>query len=216
MKPRGNMLSEPSNVFTAVLAAKRPVHYKSGEVIFSQGDKCSDIYYILEGLVKLPFVSKRGKGALLGILGQGDFFGEACVVEGGTHLTSAIALVPSSIVISKRKTMLRLLEEQPSLASHFVNYLVARNVRMGQDLIDHLVNSSEKRLARILLILARYDDESKNPSILKQISQDTLAEMVGTTRSRVNFFMNNFRKQGLIHYNGGVKVHESLRTVLRD
>jgi len=215
MKSRGKTAAKKA-YFSTVLPSKRTARYKAGEIIFSQGDSCSDVHYIEEGLVKLPLVSKRGKGAVLAILGHGDFFGEGCISDTTIHVTSAIALVPSTIILLKRRTMVRLIEEEQSISSHFINYLLARNSRMEQDLIDHLVNSSEKRLARTLLLLARYDKESENPSILERISQDTLAEMVGTTRSRVNFFMNGFRKHGLIHYNGGLQVHDSLQSILHD
>jgi len=202
--------------FAAALPARKIVQFTAGETIISQGDECTDVHYIDEGMVKLTLVSKRGRGAVLGILGEGDFFGEGCITGQMVYSTSAIALVPSSIQIIKRKAMVRLVEENPSVSSHFINYLLARNQRIEQNLIDHLFNSSEKRLARTLLLLAQYGNSGRVPPILEKISQDTLAEMVGTTRSRVNFFMNKFRKMGMIHYNGGLKVHDSLGRVLRD
>ena len=174
------------------------------------------MYYIEKGVVKLTLVSKRGKSAVLGILSEGDFFGEGCITNESTHATSAIALVPSTIYVIKGKAMARLVEENPSISKHFINYLLSRNRRMEQDLIDHMFNFSEKRLARTLLSLARSGNAGKVPPILQKISQDTLAEMVGTTRSRINFFMNKFRKLGFIHYNGGLVVHSSLEQVLQD
>lgn len=148
------------------------------------------MHYIEKGIVKLTLVSNRGKGAVLGILGEGDFFGKACITGVGGYATSAIALVPSMVNIIKGKAMLRLVEEDPSVSAHFINYLVMRNRRIEQDLIDHMFNFSEKRLARTLLLLARNRQGGKAAPLLEKIGQDTLAEMVGTTRSRVNFFMN--------------------------
>ena len=174
------------------------------------------MYYIEKGMVKLTLVSNRGKGAVLGILGSGDFFGEACIAGDAIFSTSAIALVPSVVNVIKRKSMIRLVEENASLSAHFIEYLLTRNRRIEQDLIDHMFNFSEKRLARTLLLLARGGKNGEIAPILENIGQDTLAEMVGTTRSRVNFFMNKFRKQGFIHYNGGLKVHDTLESVLHD
>lgn len=174
------------------------------------------MHYIEEGIVKLTTVSNRGRGAVLGILSSGDFFGESCISGQSIYLTSAIALVDSRVSTVKRKAMLRILEEQPPVAIRFMNYLLLQNLRMEQNLIDHLFNSSEKRLARALLTLARSGEGGKLPAIFDRINQDTLAEMVGTTRSRINFFMNKFRKLGFIHYNGGLKVHGSLARVLEE
>jgi CRP-like cAMP-binding protein len=214
MRLRG--VSETKEFFSTALPARKIVDYRAGETIISQGDECTDVHYIEKGVVKLTLVSKRGRGAVLGILGIGDFFGEGCITGQDVYSTSAIALVPTSVHIIKRKTMLRLVEENPAVSSHFINYLLARNQRIEQDLIDHLFNSSEKRLARTLLLLAQHEEGGKVPAILEKIGQDTLAEMVGTTRSRVNFFMNKFRKLGLIHYNGGLKVHDTLARVLHE
>jgi CRP-like cAMP-binding protein len=190
--------------------------FQAGQTIVSQGEKCTDVYYIEKGMVKLTLVSNRGKGAVLGILGHGDFFGEACIGGDAVFSTSAIALVPSVVHVTKRKSMVRMVEENPELAAHLITYLLTRNRRIEQDLIDHMFNFSEKRLARMLLLLARSGNDGEVAPILEKIGQDTLAEMVGTTRSRVNFFMNKFRKQGHIHYNGGLKVHDSLQSVLHD
>jgi CRP/FNR family transcriptional regulator, cyclic AMP receptor protein len=208
-------LGTPS-FFAKTLPAKKIKEFKTGETIISQGEDCADVHYIEKGVVKLTLVSNRGKGAVLGILGEGDFFGEACITGGGLYTTSAIALVPSLVNIIKAKAMLRLVEENPSLSAHFINYLVSRNRRIEQDLIDHMFNFSEKRLARTLLLLARSRQGEKVSPILGKIGQDTLAEMVGTTRSRVNFFMNKFRKMGYIHYNGGLTVYDSLANVLNE
>ena len=208
--------SQSAGVFTTALTGRNTKEYEAGQIIVTQGEECTDVYYIEKGMVKLTLVSNRGKGAVLGILGSGDFFGEACIAGDAIFSTSAIALVPSVVNVIKRKSMIRLVEENPSLSAHFIEYLLTRNRRIEQDLIDHMFNFSEKRLARTLLLLARGGKNGEIAPILEKIGQDTLAEMVGTTRSRVNFFMNKFRKQGFIHYNGGLKVHDTLETVLHD
>jgi CRP/FNR family transcriptional regulator, cyclic AMP receptor protein len=195
--------SQSAGVFATALAGKNAKEYESGQTIVSQGEECSDVYYIEKGMVKLTLVSNRGKGAVLGILGPGDFFGEACIGGDAVFSTSAIALLPSVIDVFRRKAMLKMVEENPSLSAHFINYLLTRNRRIEQDLIDHMFNFSEKRLARVLLLLARGGKNGEVAPILEKIGQDTLAEMVGTTRSRVNFFMNKFRKQGLFTITAG-------------
>ena len=208
--------SKPDEVFETALTGKNAKEFEAGQTIVSQGEECTDVYYIEKGMVKLTLVSNRGKGAVLGILGRGDFFGESCIGGDSVFTTSAVALVPSVVNVTKRKAMVRLVEENPSLSAHFINYLLTRNRRIEQDLIDHMFNFSEKRLARILLLLAHGGKDGEVAPILEKIGQDTLAEMVGTTRSRVNFFMNKFRKQGLIHYNGGLRVHDTLERVLHE
>jgi CRP/FNR family cyclic AMP-dependent transcriptional regulator len=216
MKSRGRGLLDGPPFFSTALPTRKIVEFESGETIISQGDECTDVHYIDEGIVKLTSVSNRGRGAVLGILGSGDFFGESCISGQSVYLTSAIALVSSKVSIIRRKAMVRLVEEDPTVSMRFINYLLLRNLRMEQNLMDHLFNSSEKRLARTLLLLARSGEEGKLPPIFDKISQDTLAEMVGTTRSRINFFMNKFRKLGFIHYNGGLKVHNSLARILEE
>jgi len=216
MRLRGRDLLDAPPFFSTALPARKITNFRAGETIVSQGEECTDVHYIDDGVVKLTSVSNRGRGAVLGILGSGDFFGESCISGQSMYLTSAIALVRSKVSIIKRKAMVRLVEEDPSVSMRFINYLLLRNLRMEQNLIDHLFNSSEKRLARTLLLLARSGDGGKLPAIFDKINQDTLAEMVGTTRSRINFFMNKFRKLGFIHYNGGLKVHNSLARVLEE
>ena len=216
MKSRGRSGFVTPGFFATAFPTKKTKEYKTGETIISQGEDCTDVHYVEKGVVKLTLVSKRGKGAVLGILGEGDFFGEACITGETVYSTSAIALVPSVVRTIKGKSMLRLVEEDPSVSTQFINYLLTRNRRIEQDLIDHMFNFSEKRLARTLLLLAQSGQAGKAPPILEKIGQDTLAEMVGTTRSRVNFFMNKFRKLGFIHYNGGLTVHNSLARVLHD
>jgi CRP-like cAMP-binding protein len=205
-------------LFPAGLPVSKPVQYEAGETIFSQGDECTDVRYIEEGVVKLTLVSKRGRGGILGFLGRGDFFGENCLNGQAFHSTSAVALVPGSVMVINRKKMVQIIEQEPAVCSRFINYLLARNHRIEEDLIDHLFNSSEKRLARTLLLLADYDAGNSDVTIMSRINQDTLGAMVGTTRPRVNFFMNKFRKLGYIHYdkNGRLEVYKSLAKVLHD
>ena len=214
MKSRGRGVPEIGEYFTTALPGRKTVEYKAGETIITQGEECSEVHYIEKGVIKLTLVSNHGRAAVLGILGEGDFFGEGCLTGQSTHFTSAIALVDSSVSTVKRKTMQKLIDEDRQLCTGFINYLLQRSLRTQQNLVDHLFNSSEKRLARTLLALARSGSGGKLPSILEKISQDTLAEMVGTTRSRINFFMNKFRKMGLIEYNGGLKVYGTLVRVL--
>jgi CRP/FNR family transcriptional regulator, cyclic AMP receptor protein len=205
-------------LFPTGLPVSKPVHYDAGQTIFSQGDECTDVRYIQEGVVKLTLVSKRGRRGILGFLGRGDFFGENCLNGPAFYSTSAVTLVPGSVMAINRKKMLRIINEEPAVCSRFINYLLARNHRIEEDLIDHLFNSSEKRLARTLLLLADYDAGNADVTIMSRITQDTLAEMVGTTRPRVNFFMNKFRKLGYIHYdkNGRLEVFQTLAKVVHD
>src|ERR1700686_5268083 len=215
MKPRERCIFGTNSFFESALPARKIVEYEAGDTIISQGEECSDVHHIEEGVVKLTLVSHRGRGGVLGILGAGDFFGESCITGQSVYLTSAVALVRSSVSKIKRKVMLRLVENDPEASRRFINYLLTRNLRMEQNLIDHLFNSSEKRLARTLLLLAKSGAGGK-PPLFEKINQDTLAEMVGTTRSRINFFMNKFRKLGFIHYNGGLKVKSSPAKVLEE
>jgi CRP-like cAMP-binding protein len=205
-----------ATAFLSLLPSKKIVKYRPDEVIFSQGAPCSDVYYIDEGLVKLTTVSNRGRAAVLGILGHGDFLGEECLGGEAHHQSTSVALLPSSIAVIKRRNMMKLIEQDRSVAARVIDFLLQRNRRIEEDLIDRVFNSSEKRLARTLLLLNEHGRRTSSPHILERISQDTLADMVGTTRSRVNFFMNKFRKLGFIRYNGGVKVYSSLRSILLD
>jgi CRP/FNR family cyclic AMP-dependent transcriptional regulator len=217
MKPK-KRADKAQVLFPTGLPVSKPVYYDAGETIFSQGDECTDVRYIEEGVVKLTLVSKGGRAGILGFLGRGDFFGENCLNGQAFYSTSAVALVPGSIMVINRKKMVRIINEEPAVCSRFINYLLARNHRIEEDLIDHLFNSSEKRLARTLLLLADYDAGNADVTIMSRITQDTLAEMVGTTRPRVNFFMNKFRKLGYIHYdkNGRLEVYKTLTKVLHD
>jgi CRP/FNR family cyclic AMP-dependent transcriptional regulator len=216
VKSRDAQFASVGNSFLSQIPARKIAKFRPDEVIFSQGDVCNNVNYIQEGLVKLTTVSKRGRGAVLGILGPADFLGEECLSGETTHQASAVTLVPSSIVFIKRRTMLRLIEQDHRVSTQLIEFLLHRNRRIEEDLIDQVFNSSEKRLARTLLLLAEHGKRTNSPYILDRISQDTLADMVGTTRSRVNFFMNKFRKLGYIRYNGGLKVYGSLNSVLQD
>jgi CRP/FNR family cyclic AMP-dependent transcriptional regulator len=192
---------------------RKIVQYKKGANIFSQGDSGDDVRYIQKGAVKLSVLSRIGKEAVVAILAPGDFFGEGALAGQPRRIGTATAVTPCSVLVIEKDAMVRLLHDEPSFSDRFISYMLARNIRIEADLVDQLFNSSEKRLARTLLLLARYGGE--NPSrTLPKISQETLAEMIGATRSRVNFFMNKFRKLGLIEYNGGLKIHSSLISIV--
>jgi CRP/FNR family transcriptional regulator, cyclic AMP receptor protein len=192
---------------------KKIVQYRNKQVVFSQGDPAARIFYIQKGRVKLTVVSKNAKEAVVAILGDGDFLGEGCLAGQPLRISTATAISPSSILEIRKSAMMRVLREEQAFAERFIAHILARNIRFEADLVDQLFNSSEKRLARTLLLLARYGKEGKPETIVPKISQETLAEMVGTTRSRVSFFMNRFRKLGFIEYNGGLSVHSSLLNV---
>jgi CRP-like cAMP-binding protein len=177
-------------------------------------DPCDDVLYIQSGSAKLTIVNTHGKEAVLAIVRPGDFLGEGCIIGNPLRLATAKALAPVRAVSIKKNEMLRVLHDEPEFAGKFINYMLERNLKTEADLVDQLFNSSEKRLARALLILARYGKEGEPGTIIAKISQEALAELVGTTRTRVNFFMNKFRKLGFIHYNGGLKVHSSLLNVV--
>lgn len=193
--------------------ARKVVNYRRGEVVFSQGDPGNDVRYVQNGGIKLSVVSHSGKEAVVAMLAPGDFFGERSLAGHSVRIETATAVVPSSVLIIEKDAMVRLLHEEPTFSDRFISYMLTRNMRIEADLVDQLFNSSEKRLARTLLLLARYGQT--NPQrVLPKISQETLAEMIGATRSRVNFFMNKFRKLGLIEYNGGLKVNSSLLSIV--
>jgi CRP/FNR family cyclic AMP-dependent transcriptional regulator len=194
-------------------AGKRVVQYRKGAIIFSQGDPGDDVRYIQRGAIKLSVLSRIGKEAVVAMLAPGDFFGEGALAGQSHRIGTATAVTASSVLVIEKDAMVRLLHEEPTFSDRFISYMLSRNIRIEADLVDQLFNSSEKRLARTLLLLARYGGD--NPShTLPKISQETLAEMIGATRSRVNFFMNKFRKLGFIEYNGGLKVHRSLLSIV--
>jgi CRP-like cAMP-binding protein len=184
------------------------------QIIFSQGDAAEAVFYIQGGKVKLTVVSQQGKEAIVAILEQGSFFGESCLAGQIVRTSTATALEDSSIVRIDKVAMIRLLHEEPTFAELFMSYLLAHSIRIQADLVDQLFNSSEKRLARVLLLLAHFGKEGKPEPVIAKVSQETLAEMIGTTRSRVSFFMNKFRKLGFIEYNGGLHVHSSLLNIV--
>jgi CRP/FNR family transcriptional regulator, cyclic AMP receptor protein len=188
--------------------------YRPKDAIFSQGERADSVFYIQKGRVRLSVVSKQGKEATLGLFGPGDFVGEGCIAsDQPIRMATAIATTACSILEIEKKQMLRTLHAEHKFSDVFVAYLIARNSRTQEDLVDQLFNSSEKRLARALFLLANFG-KNKSEEVVPNVSQETLAEMIGTTRSRVNFFMNRFRKLGLIEYNGGLLVHSSLLSVV--
>jgi CRP-like cAMP-binding protein len=202
-------------VFLATVGLARTItEYRPGLKIFSQGDTSDAVFYIQKGRVKLTISSKQGKEAVIAILGDGNFLGEACLTGQRVRVASATAIVQSSMLRIEKREMLRVLQKEPALSGLFITYLLSRNMRIEEDLVDQLFNSSEKRLARTLLMLARYGKEGKPEAIITKINQETLAEMIGATRERVNFFMNKFRKLGFIEYNGGLKIHSSLLSIV--
>ena len=199
-------------------ASKKIVEYRAGDTIFSQGDRGETVMYVQAGGVKLSVLSKTGKEAVIAMLAPGDFFGEGCLAGQPLRIGSANAITPARVLEISKTQMVRLLHEQHALSDLFIAHMVSRNVRIEQDLIDQLFNSSEKRLARALLLLARYGKQDKPHHVVSKISQETLSEMVGTTRSRVNFFMNKFKRLGFIEYNGnldaGIQINNSLLSVV--
>ena len=194
--------------------ARQIADYRRGQAIFSQGDPCDHVFYIQAGVVKLSVVSKVGRQAVVAMLGAGEFFGEGCLAGQAVRMGSAAATTASTILLIDRQEMAALLHKEHDLSDRFISHMLARNIRIEQDLIDQLFNSSEKRLARTLLRLARYGKHDQPIRAIPPISQETLAEMVGTTRSRVNFFMKKFQRLGFIDYSDGLKVNNSLLTVV--
>ncbi len=184
------------------------------EIIFSQGDASDAVFYIQAGKVKLTVISPQGKEAVIVILEPGSFFGEACLAGQLMQLATATIVEDASIVRIDKQLMLQLLQDDRTFSALFLAYMLARNVRIQEDLVDQLFNSSEKRLARVLLLMAHFGKEGKPEQVVPKISQETLAEMIGTTRSRVSFFMNRFKKMGLIHYDSGLHVHSSLLNIV--
>jgi CRP/FNR family transcriptional regulator, cyclic AMP receptor protein len=195
-------------------AGRTIVTYQPTDVIFSQGDTSESVLYIQNGVVKLSVLSHGGKEAVVAMLGPRDFFGERALTGHRVRLETATAVTATTVLIVPKRQMIRALHEQRALSDRFITHMLARNIRIEEDLVDQLFNSSEKRLARALLLLARYGKPEQTRRVLPRISQETLAEMIGTTRSRVNFFMNKFKKLGFIEYNGGLKVNHSLLTIV--
>jgi CRP/FNR family transcriptional regulator, cyclic AMP receptor protein len=194
--------------------SRRIVRFKRGSIIFAQGAQANSVFYIQDGGVKLSVLSRRGREAIVGMLAPGDFFGEGCLVGHSLRMGTATALVPTTVLRIQKREMMRTLHEQSALSDRFIAHMLNRNIRIEEDLIDQLFNSSEKRLARTLLLLARYGHDDDSERALPEISQETLAEMIGTTRSRVNLFMNKFRKLGFLRYNGSLTINRALLSVV--
>lgn len=188
--------------------------YPAKKTIFQQGDPADAVFYIQKGRVKLTVVSKQGREGVIAMLSAGDFFGEGCLAGQPLHMATAASMAECMIVRIEKETMIRVLHQEPTLAEMFMAFLLSRNIQFEADLVDQLFNSSERRLARMLLLLANFGKEGKLETVIPRISQDVLAAKVGTTRPRINFFMNKFRKLGLIEYNGGLKVHSALLNVI--
>jgi CRP/FNR family transcriptional regulator, cyclic AMP receptor protein len=194
--------------------ARKVVEYRRSQKVYSQGDPATNVIYIQKGGVKLSIVNEVGKEAVVAILGPGDFFGEGCLAGQTVCMGTATAITPTTALTIGKSEMVRVLHAEHELSDRFISYMLGRNIRIEEDLVDQLFNSSEKRLARTLLLLARYGKQDQPQKMIPKVSQEMLAEMIGTTRSRVNFFMNKFRKLGFIHYNGGLQVHSSLLSVV--
>jgi CRP-like cAMP-binding protein len=207
---------DPKKFLSTINGGRKITAFPKKQTIFAQGDSSDAVFYIKEGKIRLTVVSKTGKEATIGILNEADFFGEGCLTGQAFRLCSATAMTDCSVMRIDKKSMVEVLHREHAFSDMFVAYLLARNIRYEEDLVDQLFNSSEKRLARILLLLAHFGKEGKPEIVIPKMSQETLAEMVGTTRSRVSFFMNRFRKLGLIDYDGGsgLQVHSSLLNIV--
>ena len=212
-KPRSDTFNVQAFLDSAGVARKI-TEFQTKEIIFSQGDVCKDVMYIQKGSVKLSVVSTTGKEAVVAMLKPGDFVGEGALAGQAVRMATATAITPATLLVIGLNEMIRVLHAEHTFSDRFISYMVERNIRIEEDLIDQLFNSSEKRLARTLLLLARYGNHEKPQLVLPKISQETLAEMIGTTRSRVNFFMKKFEKLGFIHHNGGLHVNDSLLSVV--
>jgi CRP-like cAMP-binding protein len=220
MKPKSHKNNGKAGIFDAqefldtAGLSRKVTEYRRGESIYTQGDLAQSVMYVQKGGVKLSVVNGSGKEAVVAMFGPTDFFGEGCMAGQTIRMGTAKAITPTTLLLIEKNELLRVLHAQHELSDHFIRYMLAHNIRVEEDLIDQLFNSSEKRLARTLLLLARYGKQERPDRTLPKVSQETLAEMIGTTRSRVNFFMNKFRKLGFIEYNGKIKVNKSLLTVV--
>ena len=215
MPEKKSLPFDPSTFLTTVGRGRTVLKFKPKETIFAQGDPCDAIYYFQSGRGKLTVVSSSGKEATITLLGPKDFVGEETIAAVcGLRLASATTLTACSVLRIDREAMLQIMQDQPSMSTVFMSFLLERSMRTQSDLVDQLFNNSEKRLARILLLMAEFGKPGEPETLIPDITQDTLAEMIGTTRSRVNFFMNRFRKLGFIEYNGRIKVHKSLLNVV--
>jgi len=213
-KSRNNGSFNPQVFLDTAGIARKVVEYRRSESVYSQGEAAETVMYIQKGGVKLAVVNGSGKEAVVAMFGPTDFFGEGCMAGQAVRMGTATAITPTTLLVMEKNELLRVLHAEHELSDHFIKYMLAHNIRVEEDLVDQLFNSSETRLARTLLSLARYGKQEQPDRILLKVSQETLASMVGTTRSRVNFFMNKFRKLGFIEYNGKIKVNKSLLTVV--
>jgi CRP/FNR family transcriptional regulator, cyclic AMP receptor protein len=215
MTAKRQLSFDPKSFLTMVGEGRSIGEYRRDEIVFSQGDPADAVYYIESGEVKITVVSEQGKEAVIAILGTNDFFGEGCLAGQAQRIATVVTMRGSVIVRLEKTAIVRVIHQEPAFSGMFIAHLLARAIRVEADLVDQLFNSSEKRLARMLLLLANFGKEEKKPEpILGKISQETLADMIGTTRSRVSFFMNKFRKLGYIDYNGRIEVHNSLLNVV--
>jgi len=214
MKSKRSGPFSPEVYLESIGISKKVGDFRNKQTIFSQGDAADEVFYIQNGSVKFTVVNQVGKEAVVAIFGSGDFFGEGAIADEAIRLGTATAVVPTTVLIIEKKEMIRVLHAEHLLSDRFIAYMLARNSRVQADLVDQLFNSTEKRLARTLLLLARYGKENQPEKVLQKVSQETLAEMIGTTRSRVNFFMNKFRKLGFVNYDGRITVNRSLLSVV--
>jgi len=213
-KPKIPAKFDPDVFLAEVGQGRSQTNYQKNQMVFSQGDPAQAIFYIQKGKIRLTVVSKEGKEAVVAILGTGDFFGEGCLAGQSVRMATATTMSECSIMRLEKASVVHLLHEQPAFSDLLLHHLLSRNIRIEEDLVDQFFNSSEKRLARVLLLLANFGKDGKPEAVIPKISQETLAEIVGTTRSRVSLFMNRFRKMGFIDYNGGLEVHSSLLNVI--
>jgi CRP-like cAMP-binding protein len=214
MKPRTRRSFDPDVFLNTVDGGRIISTYKKNQTVFSQGDAADAIFYIQEGKVKLTVTSERGKEAVVAIHGKGGFFGEGCLTGQPLRLATVVAMTDCTIMRIDKASMVRVLHDEPKFSELFVSHLLARNARVEEDLVDQLFNSTEKRLARVLLLMANFGKDTKPEPVIPKISQETLAEIIGTTRPRVNVFMNKFRQLGFLEYNGDMKVHGSLLNIV--
>src|SRR5437899_7523873 len=214
MKRKGKLPFDPKVFLSKVNGGRAISDYRKDQIVYTQGEPADSVFYIQSGKVKKIVVSEQGKEAVVGILGTGDFFGEGCLAGQPLRMATVTAMSECAIVRLEKRATIRVLHEEPAFAEVFLTYVLSRNMRLEEDLVDQLFNSSEKRLARVLLLLANFGKEGKPEQVIPKISQETLAEIIGTTRSRVSHFMNKFRKLGFIAYNGHLEVHSSLLNVV--
>ena len=205
---------DPKTFLSHVGGGRIHAGYRPNAVVFAQGDPADSVFYLQKGKAKVVVVSKRGREAVLAILEPGNFFGEGCLTGQPRRMATVKAMTECSIMRVEKQAMVRVLHDEPKFAEMFISYLLGRNIRVEEDLVDQLFNSSEKRLARTLLLLANFGKDEKPEPVIAKISQETLADMIGTTRARVSFFMNKFRRLGFIEYNGNLQVHNSLLSVV--